>query len=385
MKEFNASTFKEIVQDCSLNFLIGSGMSAPYLSALGNIEILLTEIDRLSISGEVREVLRGSVYKKYCDDVIFKNLEILNDEDLCRATLASYKSFVLRLNSLLLERKSSILSRQINVFTTNIDIFFEKALESCRLECNDGFLGRFAPVFDLSSFKKSYIKKSDHYDNISEIPVFNLLKLHGSLTWRMAESDSEIIYDTNLAKISELKRLTIDSRELLEIHPTDDAASLFARGRDVTPRTICQFLEQFEELPIVNPTKEKFWITLLNETYYDLLRMYSNELEKENSVLFVLGFSFADEHIRHLTLRAANSNPTLAIHVFAYTSKAKEDIKKTFRNEALKYDNLAIWSPNQIEESATMVDEFEFNFDNIQRCVFQDRGEAGDAIRGVSI
>jgi hypothetical protein len=58
---------------------------------------------------------------------------------------------------------------------------------------------------------------------------------------------------------------------------------------------------------IVNPSKKKFEDTVLNETHYDLLRIYNNELEKENGVLFVMGFSFADEHIRELTLRVANT------------------------------------------------------------------------------
>jgi hypothetical protein len=40
---------------------------------------------------------------------------------------------------------------------------------------------------------------------------------------------------------------------------------------------------------IVNPSKKKFEDTVLNETHYDLLRIYNNELEKENSVLFVMG------------------------------------------------------------------------------------------------
>ena len=48
---------------------------------------------------------------------------------------------------------------------------------------------------------------------------------------------------------------------------------------------------------IVNPTKEKFSDTLLNKNYYELLRIFSNELEKENTLLVVNGFSFNDEHM----------------------------------------------------------------------------------------
>ncbi len=36
---------KDLIQSSNINFLIGSGMSAPYLSTLGNVENLLTEID----------------------------------------------------------------------------------------------------------------------------------------------------------------------------------------------------------------------------------------------------------------------------------------------------------------------------------------------------
>jgi hypothetical protein len=48
-----------------------------------------------------------------------------------------YKFFLLTLNQLLLDRKTTILSKQANIFTTNIDIFFEKNLESLELHYND--------------------------------------------------------------------------------------------------------------------------------------------------------------------------------------------------------------------------------------------------------
>lgn len=36
--------WQNIVQDCNLNFLIGSGLSNPFFGTLGNIEIWLTEL-----------------------------------------------------------------------------------------------------------------------------------------------------------------------------------------------------------------------------------------------------------------------------------------------------------------------------------------------------
>src|SRR6185436_13826702 len=96
----------------------------------------------------------------------------------------------------------------------------------------------------------------------------------------------------------------------------------------------------YDQFPIVNPTKEKFKHTVLNETYYEMLRIYSNELEKENTVLFVMGFSFADEHIREISLRAANSNPTLLIYVFAHTRQAKAEIDTRFPDDVIKNGNI---------------------------------------------
>lgn len=58
------------------------------------------------------------------------------------------------------------------------------------------------------------------------------------------------------------------------------------------------------------------------------MRIYSNALERENSILFVMGFSFADEHIAKITQRAADTNPTLQIVVFAYSDKDLETYKK---------------------------------------------------------
>ena len=77
--------------------------------------------------------------------------------------------------------------------------------------------------------------------------------------------------------------------------------------------------------------------------------MYSTELEKENTVLFVMGFSFSDEHIREVTLRVANSNPTLKIYIFTYTEKAEHNIKNKIPKVNIKNDNILIISPKELQ------------------------------------
>jgi len=64
------------------------------------------------------------------------------------------------------------------------------------------------------------------------------------------------------------------------------------------------------------------------------------------SILFVMGFSFADEHIRKITLRAANANPTLLVVIFAYDNNPQFDfVNKTNNN------NVMVLTPSLFKES----------------------------------
>ena len=67
----------------------------------------------------------------------------------------------------------------------------------------------------------------------------------------------------------------------------------------------------------LNTDFAKFSDTLLNKNYYEMLRLFSNELEKENALLVVNGFSFRDEHILDLVKRSM-VNPSLKILLFLY-------------------------------------------------------------------
>jgi hypothetical protein len=49
-------------------------------------------------------------------------------------------------------------------------------------------------------------------------------------------------------------------------------------------------------------------------------------------VLFVFGFSFADEHICQITRRVAKSNPTLLIVIFAFCNEDKINIERLLSN-----------------------------------------------------
>ncbi|MCL2650758.1 MAG: SIR2 family protein [Candidatus Azobacteroides sp.] len=350
---------------------MGSGISSPYFGTLGKIEEWLTELEEnTTIDKELNDFIRASLYGSYYQVAMKDNVDIYNtnfnrDKPASSIpiskrikllnTYRAYRDFLRILNQILYNRRSNTVSKQVNLFTTNIDIFFEKVIEDLDLCYNDGFNGIFRRRFSLRNFKKSFFQKSLHYDNIAEIPVYNLLKIHGSITWELIDSELQF---TGLSLIESLNELKDDS-ELLDIVALDNS-TWTTKKRNATIDEIIEnaesycsimgripnisdFVEGYEKLQIVNPTKEKFKDTTLNKTYYETLRLYANELEKENSVLFIMGFSMADEHIREITIRAAKSNPTLKIFICSYTKMASDIIAN------LKSDNVNLINFHNIE------------------------------------
>jgi len=185
MSNFNIQKVKEIIQSSNLNFLIGAGLSTPFLPLLNDIETRLCS--------ETDEAKKIEIYKDYFKKVMLPNKQIIENSlagnlkiDF-QKTCDNYKDFFVLISLILLNRRSTILSKQANIFTTNIDIVIETVLENCNLNYNDGFSGQLNPSFSLSNFKKSIYKRSLHFENISELPIFNLVKIHGSLNWQLKE------------------------------------------------------------------------------------------------------------------------------------------------------------------------------------------------------
>ncbi|AQW97449.1 SIR2 family protein [Elizabethkingia anophelis] len=367
--EDRIDNFKNIIQDCNISFLIGSGLSVPYMKTLGGIELWLTGLEEnTEINGDLRKYIKASLYKSYFEVAMKGNIEIeelfqksnlycsnsINSIELID-TYENYKNFFKIINQILYERRSNTVNKQVNIFTTNVDIFCEKVIEDLGLYFNDGFNGIFKKQFQLSNFKKSFYQKSLHYDNIAEIPVFNLLKIHGSVTWKL---DNGII---EFAHLDILKNVIsgVKDHELIDIlkmsnKKWDDTKTLLtieeiieeAKKCDPLP-SVSDFIEIYEQMQVVNPTKDKFRDTTFNKTYYEMLRLYANELEKENSVLFIMGFSMADEHLRDITFRAIKSNPTLKVFICSYSIEAK-DLRRNLSQDKIdlsNYHNVELLTP----------------------------------------
>jgi hypothetical protein len=286
----------EVIQSSNINFLLGAGASRPYLPLLGDIE------SRLNAAKSKDEKIE--YYKKYFKEVMLPNKKVLDNSTRRNAnlkqTIGAYQEFFGTLSEMLIQRKSTILSKQVNVFTTNIDILIESAIENLQLMYNDGFLGRFQPIFSLANFRKSIMQRSLHFEHITESPMFNIIKMHGSLTWINKKDSDELTFSYTLEHLKD---------ELLH-------------------KSGSEFEIEYKNILVVNPQESKHLESVLNFYYSELLRMYSSELEKENCSIFAIGFSFEDQHIREITLRAAKSNPTLRVFVCCSQKSKSEMIDK---------------------------------------------------------
>lgn len=299
----------KLFQSTRLNFILGAGASRPAIPALGDIENeVQADIDsgnHESAEEKLYDFLK--VINQQTNDLV----NCVDDPDIKR-TQANYQGFFKNIERILNERENSILPKQLNLFTTNYDLFVEDALETFdSMVLIDGFARkptlRDKIKFSSGTFSNSIYNSGNLYNYKVEMPSINLYKLHGSMSW-LLEKD-EIIFK-------------IPNRELLADSAGVEEKSDFNSGHS-----------------LVLPRKNKFEETLLQQVYYDLLRLYANELDKENSTLLVFGFSFADEHILDITKRALK-NPALKVIIFAFDQAAAE----IFQTEFNEYHNVDVVS-----------------------------------------
>ncbi len=158
------------------------------------------------------------------------------------------------------------------------------------------------------NYKSKY--KSLQFDNTSDIPLFNIMKLHGSISWLVKEE--KIVYSDGS-------------------HIEDGLET----------KTGIDFEKEYSRIAIINPNAEKHFETVLDTNYASMLRRFTLELEKENSVLMLIGFSLDDKHVRNLLYGVMRSNPTLIVIYFSY-SQYNEVLDAL---ELSKNPNLYIISP----------------------------------------
>lgn len=350
---------KDCIQSAHINFLFGSGLSKPYLSTLGQIETFMALSGKHTDKDE-RKLIIASLYALYFNSVMRPCLpsHYVGNADY-DTVLGNYKEFLTIWNELLAARKSSLLEKSVNIFSTNIDDFVETASEITGIEFNDGFKGHFNPMFKEDSFSNVVSRISPLYQNTAQIPVFNYLKIHGSINWIQASDKLNICLDSALSTVKKIGEefdkvpdsfISIDFGDSFDLI-VEKAKAQIATAPD-SPDKCAPFMSEYMKMVMVNPRKAKFRESVIDLHFYELMRLYSNALESASTVLFCAGFSFADEHIAKITLRAANANPTLTVIVFAYNAGAKTEIEANlYRCGNILNNNISILSPDAFWEA----------------------------------
>lgn len=158
----------------------------------------------------------------------------------------------------------------IEIFTTNYDYLFELGLENNNVAYYDGFSGSFCPFFC-----------SETIENLSFLPQQpKLWKIHGSLGWTIDDNKRVIRGPSN--------------KDNLLIYPSI--------------------------LKYANSKKQP---------YTALMDRLTNFLKQPDSVLFVCGYSFSDEHINDRIISALQTDTTAHVYVLLY-DKVWQEGKKSY-------------------------------------------------------
>ncbi|WP_323151542.1 hypothetical protein [Pseudomonas glycinae] len=262
------------------------------------------------------------------------NLKQALAEEPGATVIRNYRTFLTTALEMVKRRKA--LDRRCNVFTTNYDGCFPLVADALISEgnidfvLNDGARGFTRRILQARNFG-SYLCQAGVFGRYqSSIPQINLIHLHGSVYWNKLDAAIQVDYDLSGRK----GLLDDDAIGMLQPfsdvlnNPTSTLADLpYTEFSDAALRA---FWAQYEQIPIVNPTKWKFHETVYEEHYYQMLRLLSYELEKPNAVLITFGFSFADEHILNLVMRSL-SNPGLQVFVCCYSQPGHAEMESKFK------------------------------------------------------
>jgi len=271
-----------------LNFLLGSGVSVPAIPLMGWFKDSEDESANDQLLEHVQMISRELISKEYGEF----------SEHNISSVLKNYQDFVESIVSTMNLSNSRQVSKNVNIFTTNYDLFIEKSidlvLKKYKLVFNDGSSGYFNRYLESSNFNRMVSYKGLNSNYVNEIPSITLIKPHGSVNWQ--EYNEHILIKNNVVS----------------------------------------------EPVVVKPDGYESSATFYSNHFHEMLRIFQMELDKPQSILIVIGFSFQDKHIAKMINRAVQ-NPELMIYVFGYSESDREIYLKNlkFENERSNFKILA--------------------------------------------
>lgn len=274
---------RELALTKRLNFLIGSGASLPGIPLMNNKCFeKRTKASQIPFFSDEETEDRNELLLQKVKEVsktLLEGNKSMSSE--IKQTLENYKGFLSVVIDILKNSNARQVPRTANIFTTNYDLFLEKAadnlIQNQAMIFNDGAKGYFNRYLDSSNFNMTVSYRGLNDNHRDDLPTITLIKPHGSVNW---EKDNE---------------------------------KLLIRNQVV------------EKPTVVKPNGYENSETFMNNHFHDMLRVFQLELDKPESVLFVVGFSFQDKHIAKMLKRALDNNRLIVI-CFGYNDQDEDKI-----------------------------------------------------------
>lgn len=337
---FNVEQFKRNILTKNLNILIGSGVSNPAIplmkffskddkgmtvskeDANANLENHIWKVSSFLLwehNDRIKYFVENMDKQTLYSTDYFTELKNFNTfENNIGYVLERYVKFLEKVITLLYTSNSRTVSKSVSIFTTNYDLFIENSLDLLMKNenfiFNDGSNGYFHKVLDSSNYNKSVAYRGLNENYLNELPSISLIKPHGSMNWEKGENNQILI----------------------------------------RPYVVDQPV-------VVKPTGLEGQETYLNNHFHDMLRVFQLELDKPQSVLIVVGFSFQDDHIAKMVRRSLK-NPELMIYIFCYADSDFEIIKNNLSLDNIPR-NLQIVIPTALESENKNILNTSGNFD----------------------
>lgn len=214
---------------------------------------------------EIKKDKKITKFVEHCKKEILTACSFVKTEE----SLNGHKTFLHRLS------RRRVRDSRLKIFTTNYDTCFEEAAGSHGIVVIDGFSFAKPRIYDPKFFDFDIVKRnvnSSNPDNYLE-GVFQLYKLHGSVTWERI--DEKIIEN------------------------------------DATPISTC----------MIFPAKGKYQQSYI-QPHLEIMARYLAALREPNTCLLITGFGFNDDHLSEPVLSAIKSNPYLKVIIADFLAEA---------------------------------------------------------------
>ncbi len=192
-------------------------------------------------------------------------------KEKCKLTLSSKFPHPKFLRNIFLRKQSH---SRVKIFTLNYDTLTEQAANEVEAVVVDGFNFSHDNTFSQITFDLDIVHREKtriHTEDNFYSKLFHLYKLHGSTNWYL--------------KGEKIQRRNEDEKDSIMIFPHKD-----------------KFKESYQ-MP-----------------FFELVSRFQSALRKTNTVLFIIGYGFGDEHINRIVKEAVIANLNLQVFVISPTA-----------------------------------------------------------------